>query len=82
VCEAVTNAVKHASPSRVRVEAVFADGGLRLLVADDGVGGADAAKGTGLVGLTDRVVAQGGTLLIKSAHGAGTRIEAEFPCGS
>jgi signal transduction histidine kinase len=82
VCEAVTNAVKHASPSRVRIEAIFADGGLRLLVADDGVGGANAAKGTGLVGLTDRVVAQGGTLLINSPHGAGTRIEAEFPCGS
>jgi signal transduction histidine kinase len=82
VCEAVTNAVKHASPSRVSVEAIFADGGLRLLVADDGVGGANAARGTGLVGLTDRVVAQGGTLLIKSPLGAGTRIEAEFPCGS
>ena len=82
VCEAVTNAVKHASPSRVRVEAFVADGGLRLLVADDGVGGANAAKGTGLVGLTDRVVAQGGTLRIKSPLGAGTRIEAEFPCGS
>ena len=82
VCEAVTNAVKHASASRMQVEALVADGGLRLLVADDGVGGANAAKGTGLVGLTDRVVAQGGTLRIKSPLGAGTRIEVEFPCGS
>ena len=82
VCEAVTNAVKHASPSRVRVEAMLADGGLRLLVADDGVGGANAARGTGLVGLADRVEAQGGTLLIQSPLGGGTRIEAEFPCES
>jgi signal transduction histidine kinase len=81
VCEAVTNAVKHASPSRVRVEATFADGGLRVLVSDDGVGGANR-RGTGLVGLTDRVAAQGGTLLIKSPLGSGTRIEAEFPCAS
>ena len=81
VCEAVTNAVKHASPSRVRVEAISTDGGLRLLVADDGVGGANP-RGTGLIGLTDRVTAQGGTLLIESPLGAGTRIEAEFPCGS
>ncbi|HEX7145098.1 MAG TPA: histidine kinase [Gaiellaceae bacterium] len=81
VCEAVTNAVKHASPSRVRVEATSAGGALRLLVADDGVGGANP-RGTGLVGLTDRVTAHGGTLLIESPLGAGTRIEAEFPCGS
>jgi signal transduction histidine kinase len=81
VCEAVTNAVKHASPSRVRVEATSAGGGLRLLVADNGVGGANP-RGTGLIGLTDRVTAHGGTLLIESPLGAGTRIEAEFPCGS
>jgi signal transduction histidine kinase len=80
-CEAITNAVKHASPSRIRVKATLADGGLRLLVADDGVGGANPAAGTGLVGLTDRVAAQGGTLLIESPLGAGTRVEAEFPCG-
>jgi signal transduction histidine kinase len=82
VCEAVTNAVKHASPSRVRVEATVRDGTLRLVVADDGVGGATLAGGTGLTGLTDRVEAQGGTLLIRSPTGAGTRLEAEIPCGS
>jgi signal transduction histidine kinase len=82
VCEAVTNAVKHASPSHVLVQAILADGGLQLLVADDGLGGANAARGTGLVGLTDRVEAQGGKLLIDSPPGAGTRIRAEFPCGS
>jgi signal transduction histidine kinase len=55
---------------------------LRLVVADDGVGGATLAGGTGLTGLVDRVEAQGGTLLIDSQAGAGTRLEAEIPCGS
>lgn len=82
VCEAVTNAVKHGSPSHVRVEALVANGTLRLLVADDGRGGAAVAEGTGLMGLTDRVEAQGGRLSIHSPRGAGTRIEAEIPCGS
>lgn len=82
VCEAVTNAVKHASPSHVRIKATVVSGALRLVVADDGIGGATVAGGTGLVGLTDRVEAQGGTLLIHSPPGAGTRVEAEIPCGS
>jgi signal transduction histidine kinase len=82
VCEAVTNAVKHASPSHVRVEALVVSGVLRLVVVDDGIGGATVASGTGLSGLTDRVEAQGGTLLIHSSPGAGTRLEAEIPCGS
>jgi signal transduction histidine kinase len=82
VCEAVTNAVKHASPSHVRVEAMVVGGALRLVVVDDGIGGATVAGGTGLSGLTDRVEAHGGTLLIHSPSGEGTRIEAEIPCGS
>jgi signal transduction histidine kinase len=82
VCEAVTNAVKHASPSHVRVEASVGSGVLRLVVVDDGIGGATVAGGTGLSGLTDRVEAQGGTLLVHSSPGAGTRLEAEIPCGS
>ncbi|MDX6514482.1 MAG: hypothetical protein QOH73_148 [Gaiellaceae bacterium] len=82
VCEAVTNAVKHGSPSRVRVEATVNGGALRLVVADDGIGGATLGGGTGLMGLADRVEAQGGTLLLHSPAGAGTRIEAAIPCGS
>ena len=58
------------------------DGALRLVVVDDGIGGATVAGGTGLIGLTDRVEAQGGTLLVYSPPGAGTRLEAEIPCGS
>ena len=82
VCEAVTNAVKHGSPTQVRVEATVANGALRLVVVDDGSGGAAPKRGTGLMGLSDRVDAQGGTLLIESPVGAGTRIEVEIPCGS
>jgi signal transduction histidine kinase len=82
VCEAVTNAVKHGSPSRVRVEAIVVDGALQLVVMDDGSGGATIGQGSGLVGLADRVEAQGGTLLIHSPVGAGTRIEVEIPCES
>ncbi len=82
VCEAVTNSVKHGAASRLRVEAKLMNQTLRLLVADDGVGGASPSNGTGLLGLTDRVRAQGGTLRIVSPPGRGTRIEAELPCGS
>ena len=81
-CEALTNALKHASPSRVRVETARDNGVLRLLVTDDGVGGADVAGGTGLPGMRDRVAAQGGTLAIDSPPGAGTRIAVQLPCAS
>jgi signal transduction histidine kinase len=81
-CEAVTNAVKHASPSRVFVRAARADGVLRLVVADDGVGGAAAIAGRGLAGLADRVAASGGTLALESPLGSGTRIAVELPCVS
>ncbi len=81
-CEAVTNAVKHASPSRVSVRTARADGVLRLVVADDGVGGASAVAGRGLAGMADRVAASGGTLALESPAGAGTRIAVELPCAS
>jgi signal transduction histidine kinase len=81
-CEAVTNAVKHASPSRVLVRAARADGVLRLVVADDGVGGAATVAGRGLAGLADRVAASGGTLALESPVGSGTRIAVELPCVS
>jgi signal transduction histidine kinase len=81
-CEALTNAVKHASPTRVVVETARTDGVLRLLVADDGVGGAATSGGSGLPGMADRVAAQGGTLAIDSPPGAGTRIAVQLPCAS
>jgi signal transduction histidine kinase len=55
---------------------------LRLLIADDGVGGALASAGSGLPGMADRVAAQGGTLAVDSPPGAGTRIAVELPCAS
>jgi signal transduction histidine kinase len=81
-CEALTNAVKHASPTRVVVATARENGELRLEVSDDGVGGADDAGGSGLPGMRDRVAAHGGTLAIDSPPGAGTRIAVRLPCAS
>jgi signal transduction histidine kinase len=81
-CEALTNAVKHASASKVALRAVRENGTLLVSVHDDGVGGAVARRGSGLAGLRDRVAAHGGALEIVSPHGHGTRIEAALPCGS
>jgi signal transduction histidine kinase len=80
VSEAVTNAAKHASASRVEVSVVPDGGELRVEVADDGVGGADA-EGSGLRGLADRVAALGGHLLVSSPARGGTRVTAILPCG-
>jgi signal transduction histidine kinase len=76
-CEALTNAVKHASPTRVVMETARVNGVLRMTIADDGVGGAVAVPG-----MRDRVAAQGGTIAIESPPGAGTRIAVELPCAS
>jgi signal transduction histidine kinase len=82
VCEALTNAIKHASASRVEVEAIRAGGRLRVSVRDDGAGGAVARTGSGLAGISDRVGAHGGRLVIESPPGGGTLLEAELPCAS
>jgi signal transduction histidine kinase len=79
VAEALTNAAKHAQASVVRVEAEVIDGDLRVSVQDDGLGGADPASGSGLVGLTDRVVALGGKLTLHSPPGGGTTLRIELP---
>jgi signal transduction histidine kinase len=79
VSEALANAAKHARASRVAVE-VEADGGvLHVFVHDDGVGGADLAGGSGLVGLKDRVEALGGRIMLQSDPGAGTTLSVELP---
>ena len=82
VSEALTNAVKHASPTRVVMHTSRVDGVLRLLVSDDGIGGAAETSGTGLPGMVDRVAAHGGSLAIESPRGAGTRVAVELPCAS
>jgi signal transduction histidine kinase len=82
VSEALANAVKHASASAVHVAVEAADGGVRLLVSDDGVGGADPARGSGLLGLKDRIEATGGTMTVHSHSGEGTRLVVELPVGA
>jgi signal transduction histidine kinase len=82
VAEALTNAAKHARASSVTVTADADAAVLRLAVRDDGAGGADFTRGTGLVGLKDRVEAIGGRLFLDSPPGAGTSLRAEFPLPS
>jgi signal transduction histidine kinase len=77
--EALANAVKHSEASRIDVSLDQRDGRLLLSVRDDGVGGADAGRGSGLVGLTDRVEALGGSIRISSRPGEGTQIAVELP---
>jgi signal transduction histidine kinase len=79
--EALTNAAKHARASVVRVDAGVADGTLRLLVQDDGAGGADPVRGSGLIGLSDRVAAVGGRIEITSPPGSGTTLMVTIPAG-
>ena len=81
-CEGLTNAARHAQASSVSLSARRRNGSLVVCVADDGVGGASPADGTGLSGLADRVGAHGGTLRIESERGSGTRLIAELPCES
>lgn len=79
-CEALTNAVKHASATRIAVRAARQNGCLRLTVEDDGIGGARLRGKSGLAGLADRVDAHGGRFALSSEIGQGTRIEVELPC--
>jgi signal transduction histidine kinase len=80
VSEALANAAKHARASVARVY-VEAGSLLHVSVGDDGVGGADPSRGSGLIGLTDRVQALGGTLSVLSPPGRGTTIRVELPIG-
>jgi signal transduction histidine kinase len=77
--EALSNAVKHGDAVELRVAVTLRDRALRVVVADDGVGGARLEAGTGLQGLCDRVGSLGGTLTVDSPPGAGTRLVATLP---
>jgi signal transduction histidine kinase len=81
VAEALTNVARYAAASEVSVRATCVDGVVRIEVADDGVGGADAAGGSGLRGLADRIEALGGRFGIDSPPGDGTRVWAEVHAG-
>jgi signal transduction histidine kinase len=79
VAEALTNAAKHAKASEAYVSAVAADDELHLTISDDGVGGAVAGAGSGLIGLKDRVETLAGRLDISSPIGSGTTLNVVIP---
>jgi signal transduction histidine kinase len=79
VSEALTNAAKHAQASVVKIDVVEQDAIVKLVIRDDGVGGADPSHGTGLAGLADRIEALGGRLEIVSPAGSGTTLSIEIP---
>ena len=79
VAEALTNAAKYAQASEVSVNVTADDSTLRLSIRDDGIGGADSGRGSGLVGLVDRVEALGGQMQISSPTGSGTSLLAAIP---
>ena len=82
VAEALTNSAKHAGAHSATIRASLEDGHVSVTVTDDGRGGADPGRGTGLRGLLDRVEALGGTLTVASATGAGTVLTLQIPCAS
>jgi signal transduction histidine kinase len=80
VAEALANVAKYAQATQATVAVRRANGCVTVVVTDDGIGGADAAHGSGLRGLDDRVAALDGTLSLDSPPGRGTRLHVEIPC--
>jgi signal transduction histidine kinase len=79
VAESLTNAVKHADASEVHVQMAQTPDRVIVEIADDGHGGADPARGSGLRGLADRVEALGGSLVVESRAGSGSVVRAQLP---
>ena len=79
VTEALTNVLKHAHAERAMVSVQAEDGLLRMEVRDDGIGGADPERGSGLIGVSDRAQALGGTLQLTSSTGRGTTLLIQVP---
>jgi signal transduction histidine kinase len=79
VSEMLANAAKHARASMIQVDAETSGGTLRVRVHDDGIGGATAARGSGLLGLKDRIEALGGTFSVHSPAGRGTTVSCQLP---
>jgi signal transduction histidine kinase len=80
VCESLANIGKHAQATSASVDVARMNGDIVVEVVDNGVGGADSERGTGLRGLADRVEALGGRLRVWTPRGGGTRVRAEMPC--
>jgi signal transduction histidine kinase len=81
VSEALTNTAKHAHASAIDVQVETGDGALHIHLRDDGRGGADFGRGSGLAGLKDRIEALGGRLSLHSPPGAGTTVHITLPLG-
>jgi len=79
VSEALANVAKHARASLAQVHLDVRGRTLRVLVRDDGIGGADPMRGSGMVGLSDRVAGLGGTIAVASPPGDGTSMVVELP---
>jgi signal transduction histidine kinase len=79
VAEALANAAKHAQASEVKVRAHATDESLNLFISDDGIGGADSGKGSGLIGLKDRIEVLGGRMHVASPPGGGTTLDITIP---
>jgi signal transduction histidine kinase len=77
--EAITNVAKHAQASVIDVRLDGSDGALILSISDDGIGGADPSRGSGIIGLKDRVEALGGTISVVSPLGHGTTLHVQIP---
>ena len=80
VAEALTTVARYAHASHAEVDVARSNGTVVVEVRDDGVGGADPQRGSGLRGLADRVGAVDGRLQVRSEPGAGTVVHAEIPC--
>jgi signal transduction histidine kinase len=81
ISESLANIGKHAQATSATVAVERTNGQLVVEIVDDGVGGADSERGSGLRGLADRVEALDGRLRVWTPHGGGTRVRAEMPCG-
>ena len=79
--EAITNVAKHAQATVIDMRADGCDGALTLSISDDGIGGADPNRGSGIIGLKDRVEALGGTISVLSPPGHGTALHVQLPAG-
>jgi signal transduction histidine kinase len=77
--EALANVGKYAEASQVTIDVARLDERVVVSIEDDGIGGADASRGSGLRGLADRVEALGGQLSVRSPMGGGTRLDAAIP---
>jgi signal transduction histidine kinase len=81
VSESLANVGKYAQATAATVDVARHDGVVTVEIVDDGIGGADSERGSGLRGLADRIETLGGRLRVWSAEGEGTRVRAEIPCG-